>query len=107
MLCNICEHDSRPFATAKLLHQYDVQYYRCVECGFVQTETPYWIDEAYTDPINESDVGLVSRNISFSRVTSFVISAFFDADARFMDYGGGYGLFVRLMRDMGFDFYRL
>jgi hypothetical protein len=29
----------------------------------------------------------------------------FDANNRFIDYGGGYGLFVRLMRDAGFDYY--
>ncbi|MGQ0603595.1 MAG: class I SAM-dependent methyltransferase [Anaerolineales bacterium] len=35
-----------------------------------------------------------------------VIVAFFSRHARFLDYGGGYGIFVRLMRDYGFDFYR-
>lgn len=30
---------------------------------------------------------------------------FFNRKARFIDYGGGYGVFVRLMRDSGFDFY--
>jgi hypothetical protein len=35
-----------------------------------------------------------------------LIGALFRANGRFLDYGGGYGLFVRLMRDAGFDFYR-
>ena len=30
----------------------------------------------------------------------------FDANSKFLDYGGGYGLFVRLMRDKGFRFFR-
>ena len=29
----------------------------------------------------------------------------FDFDRKFIDYGGGYGIFVRLMRDVGLDFY--
>jgi hypothetical protein len=29
----------------------------------------------------------------------------FDFNAKYIDYGGGYGIFVRLMRDMGLDFY--
>jgi len=36
-----------------------------------------------------------------------VIAAFFDTKAKFLDYGGGYGIFVRMMRDVGFDFYWL
>ncbi len=30
---------------------------------------------------------------------------FFDKNGKFLDYAGGYGIFVRLMRDIGFDFY--
>ena len=30
---------------------------------------------------------------------------FFDPKAKFLDYGGGYGMLVRLMRNYGFDFY--
>ena len=28
-----------------------------------------------------------------------------ERDGKFLDYGGGYGLFTRLMRDVGFDYY--
>ena len=34
-----------------------------------------------------------------------VILAGFDPNARFIDWGGGYGVFTRLMRDIGYDFY--
>ena len=34
-----------------------------------------------------------------------LIHFFFDAKARFIDYGGGYGPFVRRMRDLGYNFY--
>jgi hypothetical protein len=30
----------------------------------------------------------------------------FDVKGKVLDYGGGYGLFVRMMRDQGLDFYR-
>jgi hypothetical protein len=33
-----------------------------------------------------------------------IIRWFFDSEARFLDYGGGCGLLVRLMRDSGLDF---
>ncbi|MGB7892069.1 MAG: methyltransferase domain-containing protein, partial [Microcoleus sp.] len=87
--------------------KYDVDYFQCSNCRFVQTEEPYWLDEAYCQPIASSDVGLAFRNLSFSQITQNLLFNFFDHQSRFLDYGGGYGLFVRLMRDAGFDFYWL
>jgi len=106
MKCRICESNCRHFARATVLGKYDVAYFRCTGCGYVQTEEPYWLDEAYSDAIIASDIGLVGRNLQFSTLTSRLIKLCFDGDSQFVDYGGGYGLFVRLMRDQGFDFYR-
>jgi hypothetical protein len=91
---------------AQVLSRHQVHYFRCDYCGFIQTEPPYWLDDAYAAAITKSDLGLVGRNVVFSAVCKALISHFFDATARFADYGGGYGLFVRLMRDEGYDFYR-
>lgn len=105
MKCKICESDCRHFASAKVLGKYDIDYFQCSNCGFVQTEEPYWLDEAYSQPIASSDVGLAYRNLSFSQFTKNLLFNFFNHQENFLDYGGGYGLFVRLMRDAGFDFY--
>lgn len=102
--CKICDAASRPFGNARVLGRHDVRYYRCDVCGFVQTERPYWLDEAYGTALIAADVGVAQRNIELAAVTQAVIQQFFRADHRFLDYGGGYGLFVRLMRDRGFDF---
>jgi glycosyltransferase involved in cell wall biosynthesis len=103
--CKVCESDSHHFSTAQVLSKYDVDYFQCSNCGFVQTEEPYWLEEAYSQPIASSDVGLAFRNLSFSQITQKLLFNFFNHQERFLDYGGGYGLFVRLMRDAGFDFY--
>jgi hypothetical protein len=103
--CEICSHSSSYFATALLRKGHEIRYYQCGNCGFTQTEPPYWLEDSYSNAITSSDVGLVGRNLALSRKTRALIWAFFDPDARFLDYGGGYGLFVRLMRDSGFDFY--
>jgi hypothetical protein len=71
----------------------------------VQTEDPYWLAEAYSDAIGKTDIGLVSRNVNAAEQIKPLIVAFFDAHGKFLDYGGGYGMFVRLMRDAGFDYY--
>ncbi|MCL1470522.1 glycosyltransferase [Argonema antarcticum] len=105
MQCKICESESTYLANAKILNKYDIDYFQCENCGFVQTEEPYWLSEAYSDVIASSDVGLVFRNIMFSKITSNIILTIFNHYNKFVDYGGGYGLFVRLMRDSGFDFH--
>ncbi|MDX1416595.1 MAG: class I SAM-dependent methyltransferase [Candidatus Promineifilaceae bacterium] len=86
--------------------RYDILYYQCSNCDFVQTEPPYWLDEAYSEVINVSDIGLVRRNLKLAQLTQAVIDVFFNSGGKFVDYGGGYGLFVRLMRDRGMSFYR-
>ena len=105
MICKICSQPAAPFANARILHKYEVQYFQCSHCGFTQTEAPYWLEEAYSEAITLSDIGLVGRNIELAKISAVVLPAFFNPTARFLDYGGGYGLFVRLMRDAGFDFY--
>ncbi len=106
MKCKICLSESVLFAEGVILHKNRISYFLCEHCGFVQTEEPYWLQEAYSEAINRSDVGLVSRNIVLAAKTKALIHAFFDPEKRFLDYGGGYGLLVRMMRDFGFDFYR-
>ena len=104
-LCKVCSSLSPYFAQATILNRYTVDYFKCSVCGFVQTEKPYWLDQAYADPIAMSDVGLVARNFKFSQITQELIISCFNSKGKFLDYGCGYGLFVRLMRDFGFDFY--
>ncbi|MCV7440541.1 class I SAM-dependent methyltransferase [Mycobacterium seoulense] len=38
-------------------------------------------------------------------MTSMVLFFLFDRHGRFLDAAGGYGIFTRLMRDIGFDYY--
>jgi hypothetical protein len=64
------------------------------------------LDEAYKSAITSLDIGLIGRNIGISKRLSSLILTHFDKDGRFLDYGGGYGMLVRIMRDSGFDFYR-
>ncbi len=104
MTCHICGHESRPVFTATVLRKYRVQYHQCPDCEFVQTETPYWLEEAYSSSITLYDTGLLSRNMHFARSMTSLLSVCFPRDARGLDYAGGYGAFTRMMRDAGFDF---
>jgi len=103
--CKICNSESNKIFTRKILNKYDINYFQCSKCGFIQTDEPYWLEEAYQHVFNIEDTGIVRRNILFAKRTAGIIFFLFDKNASFVDYGGGTGLFVRLMRDYGFDFY--
>jgi len=106
MLCKICDsHIPSKFDVAKVLKKYKVSYYQCSKCGFIQTEEPYWLEESYSDAIARNDIGILSRNLAMIGPVQATILTFFDCNAQYIDYGGGYGLFVRLMRDRGYEFF--
>ena len=72
----------------------------------MQTEEPFWLSEAYSDAINTQDIGLIYRNKVFSEIVTALFSLCgFNKTKPYLDYGGGYGMFVRMMRDSGYNFY--
>jgi hypothetical protein len=105
MKSKITGGDTTFLFTKNVLNNYKVKYYRCNETGFVQTEEPYWLQEAYSSAITKLDIGLSSRNIILSDRVSKLLAVKFNQKSIFLDYAGGYGLFTRLMRDKGFNFY--
>lgn len=88
-----------------ILDKFEAGYWECTTCGYLQTDEPHWLDEAYGRSINASDTGLVERNLVLSRFASSLFGTLFDRGGKYLDYAGGWGLFVRIMRDIGFDFY--
>lgn len=105
MNCRICNNVSKDLFKHTLLQKHDIQYYYCETCGFIQTEEPYWLNEAYLSPIAVEDTGIIKRNLVFSGFTASIITKFFNPEENFLDYGAGYGLFVRIMRDKGFNYF--
>lgn len=102
--CKICDHEVKSLFNALILNKYKVQYYKCVNCGFIQTEPPFWLQEAYSSAITKQDVGLLMRNLFISPILSCLINHYFDRNRNFIDYGGGYGVLTRIMRDQGYRF---
>ncbi len=105
MNCKICNEKVEPSYRGQILNKYDIQYFKCTKCNFVQTENPYWLEEAYSDAISVSDTGVMFRNNNYSKIASIILSLISNKDGQFLDYGGGYGIFTRLMRDKGYDFF--
>lgn len=88
-----------------MLGKHSATFYHCDFCGFLCAEHPYWLDESYKEPINSCDTGYLKRNIDNANKVTILIHLLFNKHEKFLDYGGGYGVFVRLMRDIGLDFY--
>ena len=104
-ICNICNSGTKNIFNAKILNKYNIDYYQCNHCDFVQTEKPYWLAEAYDNPMNYTDTGIMLRNERSSKILTSLLFLFFDVNKKYLDYAGGYGIFTRIMRDKGFDFY--
>lgn len=105
MSCNICGDVNDKLHKARILNKYEIQYFSCPSCGFTQTEDTYWLDEAYSEALSASDTGVMARNLFFARTTKVILFLLGKRQGRYLDFGGGYGIFTRLMRDQGFDFY--
>ncbi|QMW02394.1 class I SAM-dependent methyltransferase [Spirosoma foliorum] len=105
MKCRICESETSLLFQETVLNKYKVGYYECPTCDFVQTETPYWLDEAYSQAFTSTDTGTLQRSLILGKSTIALAFFAFDRHARFIDYAGGYGTLTRYMRDVGFDFY--
>lgn len=103
-LCKVCGTPSDFFGETDVLRKYRVKYFRCAGCGFMQTETPYWLEEAYTYAIATQDVGIMRRNRVNCELTSAVLNLLFPTMLSAVDFGAGHGMLVRLMRDRGFNF---
>lgn len=101
--CRVCGTDSRRVFDAPLLGR-RVAYHDCPMCGHFQTETPYWLSEAYASPINAFDTGILWRNqLNLQRVVMTLLAIGRLRGGRVLDHAGGYGILVRLLRDAGID----
>jgi len=101
-LCRVCTYTARRVFTEPLLNR-PVDYFECSRCGYLQTQKPDWLDLAYSRPINDVDTGIMQRNsLNVGRVV-MTLAAYRRLRGRVVDYAGGYGILVRMLRDAGVD----
>ena len=90
------------FGQTEVLKKYKVRYFRCEQCGFIQTEQcRTGFEEAYSSAIARQDVGIMQRNLINCEITSAVLNLLYPRVSRAVDFGAGHGILVRLMRDEG------
>ncbi|MCH8514221.1 MAG: class I SAM-dependent methyltransferase [Kiritimatiellae bacterium] len=104
-LCDICNASMRALFQKKVLGKYAVAYFGCDQCGYITTEKPYWLDEAYANAISDLDTGVLSRNLFFRDKLLPIFHGCPSNNGLYLDVSGGYGVFCRLMRDKGLNFF--
>lgn len=95
--CRLCHGASDYKFKLCVLRKYQVSYFQCEICGSLQTEVPYWLDEAYSSNLNDLDTGAAHRNLDSLAVTLIVANLL--GFSNMVDIGGGDGLLCRLLRD--------
>lgn len=101
--CRLCGSlSSSPAFSASLLGR-TVNYYDCSTCGYVQTESPTWLARAYQVAINNCDTGIMLRNQLNVGIVLATLVSICRRDGLVVDYAGGYGILVRLLRDKGIE----
>ncbi len=101
-LCRACAGPLAPSQTVTVRGA-DVELYGCARCGSFEFPDPDWLDAAYADPIASIDIGLPSRCLAVAQLAEAIIRTERPAPERYLDFGGGYGLLTRLLRDRGLD----
>ncbi|QWD75843.1 methyltransferase domain-containing protein [Polynucleobacter sp. MWH-UH24A] len=103
--CRLCGNIAKFSFQKRILSKYDVEYFHCQTCAALQTENPYWLEEAY-QPINEQlDTGQFIRCLHNAAFLDALTSQLNLSIETLIDYGCGSGLTARILRDIGINAY--
>ena len=102
--CRLCDEHTIHRFNKQILGKFDVKYFECLSCGSLQTEVPYWLNEAYgKSNLSDLDTGAVQRNLH-NLAACWVIVKLYNLK-NVIDIGGGDGLLCRLLRDREINCY--
>lgn len=97
-LCRLCGGALALQFRLRVLGQHSVAYFRCESCASLQTEQPYWLEQAYqANNLSNLDTGAAQRNLH-NLASCWSIAKLFNF-RNVLDVGGGDGLLCRLLRD--------
>jgi Methyltransferase domain len=101
--CRLCGGETTNIFSETVLGKHRVAYFRCAACASIQPEPPYWLDEAYGSALARVDADAARRSVD-NRVRVAIYRKLFAHKAgRMLDFGGGFGLLCRLLRDWRID----
>jgi hypothetical protein len=104
--CRLCSGDLLPVFEKLVMRQLRVAYFRCTQCGSLQTERPYWLTEAYSPTAPPLDLQAMGRALAVRSFTYRVLDLLaIPRQVTLIDWGAGNGILVRLLREAGTDAY--
>lgn len=101
--CVLCGSKSKKVFEHKIMGKYTAEYYQCPNCALVFVDNPYWLEEAYASAIAMTDTGIIVRNINNIVIVKDLLNHWYSFASTILDYGGGCGIFVRMLRDVGYN----
>lgn len=105
MKCNVCGRETKHVFSKTIMNKYnDIKYYKCSNCGFLQTDKPFWLNESYEKEAISIDPDRLKRNIFLRNFFIKFINKLFNKDIEVLDFAGGEGILTRLMLDKGYNF---
>ena len=87
----------------RLLGRSEVDCFQCPHCELIRTQQPDERDEACSGATASLDTGALARNRFCTRLVLAVLGILGHGAPRTLDFGGGHGVLVRLLRDPGID----
>jgi len=105
LACKICHSRSTLFCKTVFCDKFDVTLWECHACNFIFAAPVTWLGEVYKSAISKTDTGYVWRNERSANILAEVLGSISNRESFFIDFGSGYGLLVRMMRDRGFRFH--
>lgn len=104
--CPVCGAERSEVFRTTIRGRYVARYLKCANCGHLGVDDPHWLPEAYSggQALATVDSGTLARARSLAPRITVLFLSLFNRDAVFLDVGAGYGVLVRTMRDIGFDF---
>lgn len=114
--CRLCGGNAIRVFETMILGRHRVGYWECTQCACLQTDPPHWLEEAGEADGMMPDVGAAQRSVTLSLTISALLEQLgleqlglerpgVGTGTSCLDWGGGDGLFTRMMRDRGFAFF--
>jgi len=101
--CPICHSQVRLFSDFLIQGKSEGRYLSCISCQFIYADNPVWLEGSFTDALNSLDIGSLDRCIIVADFVEVLLKSFGEDKPKVLDWGGGYGLLTRLLRDRGVD----
>jgi hypothetical protein len=106
-ICRLCGGEVDFRFSKNILNKYDVKYFECQSCHSLQSEQPFWLEEAYCEQSQYPDIRALSR-VMETQADVFLLAKILGLTSKdaLLDWGGGNGMLTRLLRDIGLACYR-